>query len=160
MLISVAREEFSRLVAVPPELRNMGQRQHTSTAVVTIDLNLLVYGSPAVANGMSYCFGPPVQEVGVCGGEHGRGCVLSSAQICGLLAYCCNSRQLLPCGRFSMRTRIVPSPWCPLRVDGCSSDLALTKSLPLNARKMACFVLIFEWGKKIPYVGFKVCGWR
>ena len=93
MLISVAREEFSRLVAVPPELRNMGQRQHTSTVVlVTIDPNLLVNGSPAVANGMSYCCGPPVQEVGVCGGEHGRGCVLSSAQICGLLADCCYVR--------------------------------------------------------------------
>ena len=162
MLKYAAGQELARVTAVDQQSANLGRRQHTSTAVLAAtDPNFLVHGSPAVANGMSYCCcGPPVQEVGVCRGEHGRGCVLSSAQICGLLAYCCNSRQLLPCGRFSMRTRIVPSPWCPLRVDGCSSDLALTKSLPLNARKMACFVLIFEWGKKIPYVGFKVCGWR
>ena len=55
MLISAAGEEVSRVTAVPPGLRNMGQRQQTSTAVlVTTDPNLLVHGSPAVASGMSY----------------------------------------------------------------------------------------------------------
>ena len=55
MRISAAGEELSRVVAVAPELRNMGQRQQASTAVlVTTDPNLLVYGSPAVASGRSY----------------------------------------------------------------------------------------------------------
>ena len=55
MRISAAGEELSRVVAVAPELRNMGQRQQASTAVlVTTDPNLLVYGSPAVAYGTGY----------------------------------------------------------------------------------------------------------
>ena len=49
-------------------------RQQTSTAVLaTTDLNLLNYGSSAVAGGTVYCRGTAVEEVWGYGGQHSSG---------------------------------------------------------------------------------------
>ena len=93
MLTPAAGMELSSTAAVVSTLRNLRLRHEAPAAhFATTDPNSLIYRSTAAAKGTSYCCGPVFQEVGVCGGAHGRGCLLSKAQICGVSTSCCGAR--------------------------------------------------------------------
>ena len=129
MLKSAAGQELARVTAVGQQSANLGRRQHTSTAVLAAtDPNLLNWGSTAVAHTISYSWRPVDVEVGVCGDEHSSGCVLPMAILRSSGGTATSLENSSRATDISMRTRITPAPWCPLHVDGCSSDQALTKN--------------------------------
>ena len=88
--------------AVAPELRNLGLRDQTCTAVLaTKDPNLLIHWSSAVAHITSYCWGPAIREVEVCGGEHSSACLLSEGPNMRRFGRCCGVRKLSRSSRFT-----------------------------------------------------------
>ena len=134
-----------RAEAAAPELRNLGLRDQTCTAVLaTRDPNLLIHRSSAVAGDVSYRWGPAIQEVEVCGGEHSSACLLSEGPNMRRFGRCCGVRKLSPSSRFHMTASMKPFSMIS-STDTAVNIRRITNANLSNTRlKTARFVLIIE----------------
>ena len=131
--------------AVAPELRNLGLRDQTCTAVLaTKDPNLLIHWSSAVAGDVSYCWGPAIQEIEVCGGEHSSACLLSEGPNMRRFGRCCGVRKLSPSSRFHMTASMKPFSMISSTDKAVNTRNITNANLSNTRRKMARFVLKIE----------------
>jgi len=134
-----------RAEAVAPELRNLGLRDQTCTAVLaTKDPNLLIHWSSAVAGDVSYCWGPAIQEIEVCGGEHSSACSLSEGPNMRRFGRCCGVRKLSPSSRFHMTASMKPFSMISSTDKAVNTRNITNANLSNTRRKMARFVLKIE----------------
>ena len=98
----------------------------------------------SVAGDVSYCWGPAIQEIDVCGGEHSSACLLSEGPNMRRFGRCCGVRKLSPSSRFHMTASTKPFSMISSTDTAVNIRSITNANLSNTRRKMARFVLIIE----------------